>query len=274
MIDVASSFGGRRRACTALLRALLLLLSLQVLLYDVYTYPPHNLYLYLGYLTHWGHVLSLLYFFSAFSCTLLPKTLQQPLAPHDAPHWLVRTTWGLYSTVAPLELAITLLYWASGLQFGPVTYVAVMEHGGLALLLLMDGLVWSLIPIRVKHVVFLLTVCLLYFAWTIVDALANIGGGEWGPAYNDDALYPVLNWKERTRSAAILSAFAVLVLAPALFATCWMLSLMSPKPGCCCKCTWDGSRRPLYREGDSNKDVFDYQGLDHGKAVMCHSRYP
>jgi hypothetical protein len=162
--------------------------------------------------------------------------------------------WGLYDTVAPLEVAITFLYWGSGLYNG-FTYINVMEHGGLLLLLLLDG--WT-IPVRAKHVAFLLGISLLYLVWTIIDAVLDIGSGDWGPAYNDDALYPILNWKKETKGAAIVSAFAVLILAPLIYTIIWMWSL---------KCAWDGSRRPLYTNEDM--EVFDnYKGLD-DKAEMA-----
>lgn len=70
----------------------------------------------------------------------------------------------------------------------------------------MDGVVIiGLVPVRTNHVVFLrLGLCVSYFLWTIVDVVLGIGGGEWRPAYDDDALYPVLRWKRETTAAAIL----------------------------------------------------------------------
>jgi hypothetical protein len=274
-IDVAASFGRHRPYLTIILRLVFVCWSVQVLMEDVSHYPPHNLYIYMGYLTHWGHVLVILYFWCSLLCAILPSATRQP-SPHKQPHRLVQATWGLYSTVAPLEVAITLLYWA-GVANGPVTYVAVMEHGGLAVLVWMDGLVVSVVPVRVKHIWFLLTLCVLYLIWSVVDVVAGIGGGEWGPADTDDALYPVLRWGSETKSAAILAAFVVCVLAPCLFLVCWMLSLAStstPHCGCCGVYTFDGFRRKLYREESGNNDcsdheeaAFDYNGLD--KAVTA-----
>jgi hypothetical protein len=252
----------------------------------------------MGYLTHWGHVLTILYFTCSLCCAILPPVTRQPASapplpppppdessqsaspPHPQPHVLVRATWGLYSTVAPLEVAITLLYWASGgvNDNGPVTYISVMEHGGLAVLVWMDGLVVSVVPVRAKHICFLLTVCALYLTWSVIDVVAGIGGGEWGPADTDDALYPVLRWGSETRAAALLSAFTICVLAPGLFLGCWMLSLASlannnsieegaPSQcgGCCCGCVFHGLRRKLYREECvSSEEAFDYNGMVKG----------
>jgi hypothetical protein len=332
-IDVAASFGARRThngSCSTMfsiitVRLVFFVWSVQVLYEDVSHYPPHNLYIYMGYLTHWGHVLTILYFTSSFLCAILilpPVSTGQPASsplspdeysqsvspqpqppsqPQPQPHILVRVTWGLYSTVAPLEVAITLLYWASGgvNDNGPVTYISVMEHGGLAVLVWLDGLVLvSVVPVRAKHIWFLLTVCVLYLTWSVIDVVAGIGGGEWGPADTDDALYPVLRWGSETRAAALLSAFTICVLAPGLFMACWLLSLASLAAsnnssreeeeegvtshqqcvGCCCcggggggggGCVFHGLRRKVYREESVTLDgaaAFDYNGME--KAVM------
>jgi hypothetical protein len=295
-IDVAASFGARshnssylRMFSIIIVRLVCFIWSLQVFYEDVSHYPPHNLYIYMGYLTHWGHVLTILYFMCSFLCTILPFVTRQPAsAPlqldepspsQPQPHVLVRTTWGLYSTVAPLEVAIALLYWGSGINNnGPVTYISVMEHGGLAVLVWMDGLIVSVVPVRAKHVCFLMTVCALYLIWSVVDVVAGIGGGEWGPADTDDALYPVLRWGSETRAAALLSAFTICVLAPGLFLACWMLSLASLSNkssreegttshqcgGRCCGCViFYGLRRKLYSKiADSSDGAFDYNGME------------
>lgn len=300
-IDVAASFGAFTHNASYLkifsifiVRLVFFVWSVQVLYEDVSHYPPHNLYIYMGYLTHWGHVLTILYFICSFLCAIMPPVtrqpvqlssqLNQPSQSSPQPNVLVRATWGLYSTVAPLEVAITLLYWASGgvNDNGPVTYISLMEHGGLAVLVWLDGLIVSVVPVRAKHVWFLLTVCTLYVLWSVVDVLAGIGGGEWGPADTDDALYPVLRWGSETRAAALLSAFTICILAPGLFLGCWMLSLASlantnsqveeaasQRGGCCCcGCVlFHGLRRKLYRnESDGSDEAFDYNGM--GKAVM------
>jgi len=176
-IDVAASFAPYRPCClTFWIRSLLLLWAVQVLALDVSTYPPHNLYIYMGYLTHWGHVLSICYFTASLLCILVPHSTRQP-KEGEQPSLLVRTTWGLYGVVAPLELAITLLYW-SAVASGPVTYVSVMEHGVLAMLVLMDGLIVGLVPVRAKHVLFLLVVCIAYAVWSILDTALDIGNGK------------------------------------------------------------------------------------------------
>lgn len=291
LIDVQKCFAPKRPCClTLLLRLVFLGWSVQVLYDDVvYTYPKHNLWIYLGYLTHWGHCLTILYF--TFSCLCCVASSHQPLSSAESTSTLIKWTWGLYSLVAPLELAITTLYWGSGIA-QHTTYATIMEHGVLASFVWIDGIFIGNIPVRAKQVVFLITTAFLYLLWTIINALFEIGNGEWGPAYTDDALYPILNWNTSTRAAAILSAFVLLILAPALFYTCWLASLTSPPlrqrkmteqevmeegSRCCChgfcgSCCWvcDGSRRPLYENDTVNKtvtkDEFDYKEME--KSVM------
>jgi len=279
VIDVAASFAPSYKAIP--IRLFFLCWSLQVLYTDVSTYPPHNLYIYMGYLTHWGHLLSNCYFIGSFLCSILPWAVQQPQDDGGAlvPGRLVRFTWGLYSCVAPLEIAITMLYW-SGATFlsGHGCYVAVMEHGGIATLILLDGLVVGLVPVRAKHVIYLLIVSVSYMAWSVIDAVFDIGNGEWGPAYEDDALYPVLNWNDDRNGAEIVCAFVICILSPCLFYGCWALSLLKTSAsksakivieddmendiisegsiarqqhGCFCCANFDGSRRPLYNNGPS-----------------------
>lgn len=265
-IDVKQSFAPHWMAIS--FRLFFLAWSLQVLYTDVSTYPPHNLYIYMGYLTHWGHFLSNLYFLCSFLCTIIPWAVRQPTGDmRMRPGRLVRTTWGLYSCVAPLEIAITLLYW-SGTTFisGHGTYVSAMEHGGIALLILIDGLLVGIVPVRAKHLFYLVVVSFCYLSWSVFDAFLEIGNGEWGPAYEDDALYPVLNWNQDRKGATIVSAFVICVLSPGLFFGCWALSLLKSKGSSnssavlvqgkdgeivvadhgCCSAYFDGSRRPLY----------------------------
>lgn len=205
----------------------------------------------MGYLTHWGHILVICYFFASLLCALPGSSrtiLYQPDQEGQPPHRIVQSTWLLYSIVAPLQVAITLLYWVS-LSTGPATYISVMEHGGLTCLVWLDGLVLGRVPVRAKHVYFLSGLCFMYTCWSIADVVLGIGGGEWGPANTDDALYPVLQWGRDSKSAALLSAFAVCVLAPGLFFLSWALSFSKRRRHCC---SWDVSGRSLYGQEDES----------------------
>jgi hypothetical protein len=276
-IDVALSFAPRRPYhLTSLARAALLAWSVQTLYRDVSAYPPHNLYIYMGYLTHWGHVLAILYFGTGLLivCSSSQNTtiLQQP--PSGAnPHRLICFLWGLFNTIAPLEILITVGYWTGVVVNGgghPATYVEVMEHGVVGGLIFLDGFFLASIPVRIQHSVLFFVVALAYLSWTLVDAVCGIGGGDWGPAYagDDDALYPNLKWRSETRAAAILSGFVLCWFAPFCYFGCWMLSLWSSSER-----GLDGARRPVVypaalvgefnqHDDDGQQQAFSYKNVE------------
>jgi len=294
-IHVARSFAPHQWAI--LVRIFFLFWSLQVLYTDVSAYPPHNLYIYMGYLTHWGHLLSNLYFLCSLLCCIVPNAVEQPSDKAQPPGRLVRLTWGLFSCVAPLQISIAILYW-SGTAFisGYGCYICVMEHGGIAALVLIDGFLVGLVPIRAKHIIFLVMVSLLYLCWSIVDAVLEIGNGEWGPAYEDDAFYPVLNWNDDRRGATIVSSFVICVFSPGIFYACWLMSLSASccvssggsikvlkcqeeeedvhtmhKSSCCCPGSFDGSRRPLFTYQPDDNDITTdpmYKNMEDNKEMV------
>ena len=102
-----------------------------------------------------------------------------------------------------------------------------MEHGGISLLVLFDGLCIGSVPLRAKQFLYLLSVCVAYLLWSIVNFALELGNGDW-PDYDDDALYPVLHWgMESRRISAMISGFVIAVLCPVLYWTIWMSSLAS-----------------------------------------------
>lgn len=268
-INVELSFGAKRSYNgTILMKTFLLFWSLQVLCTDVIHYPPHNLYIYMGYLTHWGHVMSILYFISSLYCNIKRSVLIQP-CKGSAPSFPIRLTWVLYSIVAPMEICITLLYWSADYSGGDsINYITVMEHGIICLFVLIDGLIISIIPMRIKLYPYFISICLCYLLWSIIDAVFNIGNGEWGPEYEDDALYEVLNWNNNSKKASIISSIVICIIAPLVYLFCWILSLWDGGFWSC-NLNFDGSRRKFYYydardivdNNDHEKD-FDYKAIE------------
>jgi hypothetical protein len=82
---------------------------------------------------------------------------------------MIKATWVIFSVAALHEMAIIAIYWF--LEFDPartqLDYFVLMTHGGVAILVLIDGLVVSRIPVRLKHfgVAFLMAV--IYLAWCL-----------------------------------------------------------------------------------------------------------
>ena len=51
-------------------RSVFLAISMHVLYFDMTHYPPHNLWVYMFYLTHWGHMMNMWYLFCSWVCCL------------------------------------------------------------------------------------------------------------------------------------------------------------------------------------------------------------
>lgn len=277
---------------TFYIRSAILAIALHVLYFDVTHYPPHNLWVYMFYLTHWGHCINTWYLLCSWMCCLMhtqyhnESKAESSLPIYDSqtkPSRLIKHTWSMYATAAPLSLAITLLYWTAiaPVAYGPETfsYVSVMEHGGICLLVLVDGLCVGSVPLRAKQFVYLMSVCVAYLLWSMVNFALDLGNGEW-PEYDDDALYPVLQWGvESRRLSAMISAVVIVVICPVLYWMAWMLSLVSfekryrdddcdepdngamndcccTSPSCCCvcsnkQCLFEGRNRPLLQMSET-----------------------
>ena len=274
---------------TFYVRTFFLAISTHVLYFDVTHYPPHNLWVYMFYLTHWGHCINIWYLFCSWVCCLgyaqhCDDALEEKetSSPYNdrakkLPR-MIKHTWSMYATAAPLSLAITLLYWTAiaPVAYGPETfgYVSMMEHGGVGLLVLFDGLCIGSVPLRAKQFIYLLSVCVAYLFWSMVNFGLKLGNGDW-PDYDDDALYPVLHWgMESRRISAMISGFVIVMICPVLYWIIWMSSLASLEEkyqrhngdteadtgppairsccclSCCCSCSnkqimFEGRNRPL-----------------------------
>ena len=198
--------------------------------------------------------MSISYFISALYCTIKRSSLLiQPFLTEGPiiPLFPVRLAWVLYSIVAPMEICITLLYWSADYAGGQITYVNIMEHGMICLLILFDGAILSSIPIRLKMFPYFISVCITYLLWSIIDAVLEIGNGEWGPEYEDDALYEVLNWNDSSKTALIVSSTVICIIAPLIYLFCWMLSLWDLT-----FCSFNGYRRcVIYNQDGEDEEM-------------------
>jgi hypothetical protein len=99
---------------------------------------------------------------------------------------------------------ITPLYWFLVHQPGEdISYTDVMAHGGVALLILVDGMVLHRIPLRWCHYyIAVLPFQVSYIIWSIYHALGtDIGNpnnlnNDSEEDDDDDAIYRPLNWKK------------------------------------------------------------------------------
>jgi len=225
-IDVADSFApaSPRFHHVLLLRAGILVLSIISLALSLYY--EENYFMWLGYLTNLGLVISIAYQITACIVTYRRKYLTQPNANfHDELSIPVKIMWFLYLWSVPNELIITLLYWTldypvkedKSLQFHTVT-----NHGIIALLLPIDGNLIARIPLRIKHVAVMQIYSVLYLIWTIIHAFSGIGNG----IYEGDTLYEVIDWKNKPIATLVTSILIVVVVAPVMFMLAWLLTLI------------------------------------------------
>merc|ERR1712232_1166195 len=183
-------------------------------------------WIWIGYLTHWSAIFALVYQVLILLCSVKPELIPQP-APEEQPNFLLRFVWVMYSVATTLELAIILLYWVLVYEGGPPLYKNFSMHGIIAVLLVIDGVLVSKIPVRLRHLLYVMLTTVIYSIWAIIHSLTDIGIVS-GENNVGDPLYNSLDWQGSPVAALIVNLFAVLVLVPVMFMLLWLMSLYSP----------------------------------------------
>jgi hypothetical protein len=241
VIDVQRSFAPEPKRWVTSFKLILAVWAYQVLVVDL-TNEAYNdglIKYYLIYLTHWAFLAALLYFPLSLALSLCGNVSQPAESSSNnvdepelqQPSFLVRFAWGLFSTTATLQVAVSLLFWLLEYNYdssGMPSYTSIMKHGGIMVLLLIDGLVVNKIPVRAKHIVIAESVSLAYLLWTVVHSKLGIGNvfseGEEEDEQNDDVIYSVINWKDSPEQTLIVVVLVVLVVVPMLFIILWAAS--------------------------------------------------
>ena len=144
--------------------------------------------------------------------------------PHSL---LVRLTWASFTLAAPAEVIITMLYWILDHRPGdPVGFTILMNHGGIGLLLVLDGLMIGGIPFRVAQMPLFVIFCMAYLSWTLIFAKSDISNPN---RADDDRIYDAIRWNEDPKDAILLSALCAVVLPPAVFLLLRAISLRRRK---------------------------------------------
>ena len=194
---------------------------------------------FLAYLTHWILVIALGYIIVSTLCAVY--LAHRPPARSDGLDGnagaFVKCTWTLFAIAAPGQVMVTILFWT--LEYDPdktvITYLTLMTHGIVMVLIMIDGLVLSRIPLRMKQVVFSETVTFLFALWTVVHAFSGMGNpyadGE-DATRDDDAIYNSIAWKDNPDGAAIVSVVVLFVVNPVIFLAYRTLSRLLPRRLC------------------------------------------
>lgn len=208
-------------------RLALLTWSVASLIYFLITTDNENRYMFFGYLTNQGLIISILYQFTACIVTIYPKspvTAGGDCQDEEASTF-GKIMWCLYSVSVPLELTVTLSFWFLVYPTidSKIKYRMIFNHGVLAVLLLIDGNFISRIPVRIKQIVFPITYGIFYEVWTIIHAFTNLGNGN----KEGELLYDVIDWKRYPWKTAIYLVAISLIVLPFFFFLVWLLSLMN-----------------------------------------------
>lgn len=194
--------------------------SIAVLIYAFYKHPIPSFYP--AYLTPWGVVFCILYLGGSFSLTAF---VFADNSNREQATRLVKFTWMMYSIAAVLGCCIAVLYW--GFVWTPsrgIDFSNVMTHGGVLIIVLLQGLAVERVPLRIKHnIVGTALIAIIYNGWLAIQNLIV----KYNPMQDDDddALYDAAKWRENTKGAIILTIIVVFGAIPFFTVLLWLLSL-------------------------------------------------
>jgi hypothetical protein len=178
---------------------------------------------YPAYLTFWQVVYGTIYVVSSFFLTAC-GTRDNGDDDNISKSYLFKFTWLMYAVASVYGLVVMLLFWAAVWDGNGIKFIDdIWNHGGLFLVVILDGAIINRVPLRIKHttVTFLLSV--LYLIWSVLQNTVVVVN----PAYDedDDALYDIMKWREKTLSAVITSLVLLFVIVPLFTILFWCISL-------------------------------------------------
>jgi hypothetical protein len=208
-------------------------LLLATFVHGFITYPHKPRAFRLSYLTIWSLIWAIIYSMSSLylsiSTALFRKQPQEgggEEQQQQPPYRLTYWTWVWYSVGVNNAIIVTALFW--GTEYSPERYPTLdfnsyMDHGGSAILLLVEGLLINRVPIRLKHYFVVLLLAVLYVAWSAIHDViltVNPARGE------DEPLYPVLAWETDMTGAVTISVMVLFVAMPLVQVFVWFLSTL------------------------------------------------
>ncbi|EJK75695.1 hypothetical protein THAOC_02575 [Thalassiosira oceanica] len=201
-IDVHRTFAPKPTLRTALLKIVSLALALSTALM-VATSTDSPVFE-LAYLTIWSLLFALLYQITSIG-VMLRLSRMEGCEKKERLHWSTKIAWATYALASTLEATVALSYWPlrlAGVVTDPITYTNFMTHGGIALIVLIDGSLLCKIPLRLKQVLLPMSVGCAYTMWTIIHWKLNLGN----PHTEDfDTIYEILDWQKSFRLSLLQS---------------------------------------------------------------------
>ena len=110
-------------------------------------------------------------------------------------------------------------------------YEMIFGHGLMFIALAFDGHFLNSTPLRVKQIVYIYIIAVLYTIWSLIHSLAtHIGNpNKLDRGESDDAIYSIINWTARPTSTTVVVSLLYVVAVPLAFAVFWGLSLAIPR---------------------------------------------
>ncbi len=264
VIDVQKSFAPKNLCgIPVIFRLLFCYLTYRVLEQDYWNailIRESDTTMFFSHLTNITLMVSLLYQFLSSILSILALAQRKPTVILNQPKRIVRSSrpfrtnndayqlrpsvlvcfvWLLYSIVLPGEFVVAFGYWSLDAG-GPETtsFINLYKHGYIGILLLLDGLGFARIPLRVKHLNIVFTFGVIYTMWTMIVSFFRMGK-------NDGVIYEFIDWRNYPHQTAAILFFLLGVMLPFFFYLFWLVSFSD---GCCCLCTcgFNGELRRIY----------------------------
>jgi len=234
VIDVQRTFAARPSWLICILKLLLLGVSIDVLVRELFLSYTGDLSFYMAYLNNWALVFCILYFLlSTINSITCGMTTAQPSAAKNRTSCTVLLTWFFYTIALSYQGLNAISFWSlvfyewnddSTNDLTALSYFTIMKSGGLLLLLLVEGQVINRIPLRFAHLVFMEFGFLWYLGWSAIHHFLDIGNPD---DSSTDSIYWFLNWSDpqEVNHTALGCAITMLGVLPVMFVVLHLLSL-------------------------------------------------
>ena len=103
-----------------------------------------------------------------------------------------------------------------------------MLHGISWIIIGIDGILISRIPIRMKQLLFNEIFAICYLVWSVLQSVLNVGNPWYNNKGENDPIYSVVDWKDETGFAIGLSVGLLFVGVPIAFLLCRAISRALP----------------------------------------------
>jgi hypothetical protein len=170
----------------------------------------------MAYLSNWSLIYATIYISLSFFVSLGWSSLL-----------FIKMTWAMFSIAIVHQILVFFLFWF--LEYDSdydLDYYTIMTHGGVALCVVLDGLIVNRTPVRIKHWFPTFAMSVLYTIWNIIHSYVV----EENPWIDDDDqiyIYSALNWRDDFVQAAVTIGIVILFVSPVFHLIIWRLSLCS-----------------------------------------------